>query len=87
VLIVGPQWQQATGGRPVADSCAPTIGENAVAGEALSVYPTALIPHSVVPPHDVVPDAVISRLTELPAHLDKWQESGHRAEPDIGMGV
>jgi putative hydrolase of the HAD superfamily len=31
-----------------------------------------LIPHSEVPPHDVVPDAVISRLTELPAHLDKW---------------
>jgi putative hydrolase of the HAD superfamily len=31
-----------------------------------------LIPHSEVPPHDVVPDAVLSRLTELPAHLDKW---------------
>jgi putative hydrolase of the HAD superfamily len=32
-----------------------------------------LIPHSEVPAHDgVVPDAVISRLAELPAHLDKW---------------
>lgn len=32
-----------------------------------------LIPHSEVPPHDgVVPDAVISRLAELPAHLDSW---------------
>ena len=32
-----------------------------------------LIPHSEVPPHDgVVPDAVITRLTELPAHLDTW---------------
>jgi putative hydrolase of the HAD superfamily len=30
-----------------------------------------LIPHSEVPPHDdVVPDAVISRLTELPGYLD-----------------
>lgn len=32
-----------------------------------------LIPHSEVPPRDdTVPDAVITRLTELPAHLDKW---------------
>jgi putative hydrolase of the HAD superfamily len=32
-----------------------------------------LIPHSEVPPHDdVVPDAVITRLAELPMHLDKW---------------
>jgi putative hydrolase of the HAD superfamily len=32
-----------------------------------------LIPHSEVPPHDgVVPDAVITRLAELPAHLDNW---------------
>ena len=32
-----------------------------------------LIPHSEVPPHDgVIPDAVITRLTELPAHLDQW---------------
>ena len=32
-----------------------------------------LIPHSKVPPHDgVVPDAVISRLAELPAHLNTW---------------
>jgi len=32
-----------------------------------------LIPHSEVPPHDgVVPDAVITRLAELPAHLDTW---------------
>ncbi|HLH82270.1 MAG TPA: HAD family hydrolase [Trebonia sp.] len=32
-----------------------------------------LIPHSEVPPHDgAVPDAVISRLAELTAHLDAW---------------
>jgi putative hydrolase of the HAD superfamily len=32
-----------------------------------------LIPHSEVPPHDgVVPDAVITRLAELPAHLGTW---------------
>jgi putative hydrolase of the HAD superfamily len=32
-----------------------------------------LIPNSEVPPHDgVVPDAVITRLAELPAHLDNW---------------
>lgn len=32
-----------------------------------------LVPNSEVPAHDVaVPDAVISRLAELPAHLDKW---------------
>ena len=32
-----------------------------------------LIPHSAVPPYaDAVPDAVISRLSELPALLDKW---------------
>jgi putative hydrolase of the HAD superfamily len=32
-----------------------------------------LIPNSDVPPHvGVIPDAVISRLTELPAHLDQW---------------
>jgi putative hydrolase of the HAD superfamily len=32
-----------------------------------------LMPNSEVPPHDaVVPDAVISRLAELPAHLDIW---------------
>ena len=32
-----------------------------------------LIPHSEVPPHDgVVPDAVITRLAELPAHLSNW---------------
>jgi putative hydrolase of the HAD superfamily len=32
-----------------------------------------LIPHSEVPPHeDAVPDAVITRLAELPSHLDRW---------------
>jgi putative hydrolase of the HAD superfamily len=32
-----------------------------------------LIPHSEVPAHDgVVPDAVISRLAELPGYLDAW---------------
>jgi putative hydrolase of the HAD superfamily len=32
-----------------------------------------LIPNSEVPAHDgVVPDAVITRLAELPAHLDNW---------------
>lgn len=32
-----------------------------------------LIPNNEVPPHDgVIPDAVITRLAELPAHLDKW---------------
>jgi putative hydrolase of the HAD superfamily len=32
-----------------------------------------LIPNSEVPPHDgVVPDAVITRLAELTAHLDNW---------------
>jgi putative hydrolase of the HAD superfamily len=32
-----------------------------------------LVPHSEVPSHDgVVPDAVITRLTELPGHLDNW---------------
>jgi putative hydrolase of the HAD superfamily len=32
-----------------------------------------LIPHSAVPAHDdVIPDAVISRLTELPGYLDTW---------------
>ena len=32
-----------------------------------------LIPHSAVPAYDAVtPDAVISRLAELPAHLDTW---------------
>jgi putative hydrolase of the HAD superfamily len=32
-----------------------------------------LVPHSEVPPHEnVVPDAVITRLAELPAHLDGW---------------
>jgi putative hydrolase of the HAD superfamily len=32
-----------------------------------------LIPNSEVPPHDgVVPDAIIARLAELPAHLDTW---------------
>jgi putative hydrolase of the HAD superfamily len=32
-----------------------------------------LMPHSEVPAHDgVVPDAVITRLAELPAHLDNW---------------
>jgi putative hydrolase of the HAD superfamily len=32
-----------------------------------------LIPHSEVPAYDgVVPDAVITRLAELPAHLDEW---------------
>ena len=32
-----------------------------------------LVPHSEVPAHDsVVPDAVISSLAELPAHLEKW---------------
>jgi putative hydrolase of the HAD superfamily len=32
-----------------------------------------LVPHSEVPAHDaVVPDAVISRLAELPGHLEKW---------------
>lgn len=34
---------------------------------------TVLIPHSEVPPRDdTVPDAVITRLAELPAHLDTW---------------
>jgi putative hydrolase of the HAD superfamily len=32
-----------------------------------------LVPHSEVPAYDsVVPDAVIGRLAELPAHLEKW---------------
>jgi putative hydrolase of the HAD superfamily len=32
-----------------------------------------LIPHSEVPPHeDATPDAVITRLAELPAYLDGW---------------
>ena len=32
-----------------------------------------LIPHSAVPAYDsAVPDAVITRLAELPAHLDAW---------------
>jgi putative hydrolase of the HAD superfamily len=32
-----------------------------------------LIPHSEVPAHDgVAPDAVISRLAELPGHLERW---------------
>jgi putative hydrolase of the HAD superfamily len=32
-----------------------------------------LIPNSEVPPHDgVVPDAVITRLADLPTHLDNW---------------
>jgi putative hydrolase of the HAD superfamily len=32
-----------------------------------------LIPHSEVPPHDgVVPDAVLTRLAELPRYLDRW---------------
>jgi putative hydrolase of the HAD superfamily len=32
-----------------------------------------LVPNSEVPPHDgVVPDAVISRLAELTAYLDRW---------------
>ena len=32
-----------------------------------------LVPHSAVPRYDqVTPDAVISRLAELPAHLDAW---------------
>jgi len=32
-----------------------------------------LIPHSAVPAYDAaIPDAVISRLAELPAHLDAW---------------
>jgi FMN phosphatase YigB (HAD superfamily) len=32
-----------------------------------------LVPHSGMPPHDgVVPDAIIGRLSELPAHLDGW---------------
>jgi putative hydrolase of the HAD superfamily len=32
-----------------------------------------LIPHSEVPGYDgVVPDAIITRLAELPAHLDEW---------------
>jgi putative hydrolase of the HAD superfamily len=32
-----------------------------------------LIPHSEVPPHDgVVPDAVLTRLAELPGYLDRW---------------
>jgi hypothetical protein len=32
-----------------------------------------LMPHSEVPAHDgVVPDAVITRLAELPALLDNW---------------
>jgi hypothetical protein len=32
-----------------------------------------LIPNSGVPPFDgAVPDAVITRLAELPRHLDRW---------------
>jgi putative hydrolase of the HAD superfamily len=32
-----------------------------------------LIPHSEVPPHDgVTPDAVLTRLAELPGYLDTW---------------
>jgi putative hydrolase of the HAD superfamily len=35
-----------------------------------------LIPNSDVPPFDgAVPDAVISRLAELPAHLDSWMSA------------
>ena len=34
---------------------------------------TVLIPHSNLPPHDgAVPDAVITRLADLPALLDQW---------------
>ena len=36
-----------------------------------------LIPHSEVPPFDeVTPDAVITRLADLPAHLDAWSAPG-----------
>ena len=36
-----------------------------------------LIPHSAVPPFDeVTPDAVITRLADLPAHLDAWSTPG-----------
>jgi len=38
-----------------------------------------LIPHSAVPAYDAVtPDAVISRLAELPAHLDTWSAAPGR---------
>jgi putative hydrolase of the HAD superfamily len=36
-----------------------------------------LIPHSAVPAYDrAVPDAVITRLADLPAHLDAWSAPG-----------
>ena len=31
-----------------------------------------LIPNSGVPPYDIVPDAVITRLSELIEHIDRW---------------
>ena len=35
-----------------------------------------LVPHSEVPPHaEVLPDAVISRLAELIAHIDEWRDA------------
>jgi ABC-type lipoprotein release transport system permease subunit len=50
------------------------VGTNVtVTGAKRAGMRAVLIPHSEVPPHDgVVPDAVISRLSELPAHLDSW---------------
>lgn len=48
-----------------------------------------LIPHSNVPPHDgAVPDAVITRLADLPACLDHWQDAaaGPDGHPDGGPG-
>jgi hypothetical protein len=38
----------------------------------VGVLSNTMWPRSEVPPHDVVPDAVISRLAELTAHLDTW---------------
>ena len=43
---------------------------------------TVFIPHSGLPPYEgAVPDAVISRLAELPGLLDRWLEEG--VEPGV----
>ena len=45
-----------------------------------------LIPHSDLPPYDgAVPDAVITRLAELPGLLDRWLEE--RVGPGVEPGV
>lgn len=44
-----------------------------------------LMPHSEVPPHaGAVADAVISRLRDLPAHLDGWWRAGPARAPASG---